>query len=262
MMHSVDDAPGRPPGSAPDVTPAASVRFLPAGDTAIVVEFGDRVDRGLNAQVLRLSALVRAARIPGIVETLPTLRSLLVHYDPLVSDGASVTASIDRLLHHPHGTATRTRAWRVPACYEGGHAPDLEEVAKRTGLDPGEVVRLHSSAQYHVYMVGFSPGFPYMGDLPESLALPRRKDPRVRVPAGSVAIATTMTAIYPVESPGGWHLIGATPVRLFDARWQRPALLAPGDTVKFEPVGAREFDEIRAAVTAGRYDVAHEAVEP
>jgi inhibitor of KinA len=239
----------------------ASVRFLPSGDSAIVVEFGDRIDHALNAQVLRLSALVRAQKISGVVETLPTVRSLLVHYDPLVTDSARVVAAIEGLLHRKHGAAERSRVWRIPACYEGGHAPDLEDVAKRTGLDADEIVRLHSSTRFHVYMVGFSPGFPYMGDLPESLALPRRKDPRVRVPAGSIAIATRMTAIYPVESPGGWHLIGATPVRLFDARWPRPALLSPGDSVSFEPVGAPEFEVIRSAVAARSYDIPCEAVE-
>lgn len=239
----------------------ASVRFLPSGDTAIVVEFGDRIHHDLNAQVLRLSALVRAESVPGVVETLPTFRSLLVHFDPLVTDSASVAAAIERLLHRSHGATERSRMWRIPACYEGSHAPDLVDVATRTGLAADEIVRLHSSARFHVYMVGFSPGFPYMGDLPDSLVLPRRVDPRVRVPAGSIAIATSMTAIYPVESPGGWHLIGATPVRLFDARWPRPALLSPGDRVSFEPVGAREFDAIRSAVAANNYDVPCEAIE-
>lgn len=238
-----------------------SVRFLPSGDTAIVVEFGDRIDHELNAQVLRLSALVRAKSIPGVVETLPTFRSLLVHYDPLVTDNASVVAVIERLLPHSHGAAERSQVWRIPACYEGSHAPDLEDVAKRTGLNADEIVRLHSGTRFHVYMVGFSPGFPYLGDLPDSLVLPRRKDPRVRVPAGSIAIATSMTAIYPIESPGGWHLIGATPVRLFDARWPRPALLRPGDSVSFDPVNAREFDAIRSAVAANRYEVPCEAIE-
>ncbi|MGH8622552.1 MAG: 5-oxoprolinase subunit PxpB [Burkholderiales bacterium] len=237
------------------------MRFRSSGDTAIVVEFGDRINHDLNAQVLRLSALVRAESVPGVVETLPTFRSLLVHYDPLVTDSASVAAAIERLLHRSHGAAERSRMWRIPACYEGSHALDLADVATRTGLSADEIVRLHSSARFHVYMVGFSPGFPYMGDLPVSLVLPRRVDPRVRVPAGSIAIATSLTAIYPVESPGGWHLIGATPVRLFDARWPRPALLSPGDRVSFEPVGARDFDAIRSAVAANSYEVPCEAIE-
>jgi len=239
----------------------ASVRFLPSGDTAVVVEFGDRIDHDLNAQVLRLAALVRTQRIPGVVETLPTFRSLLVHYDPLVTNSAGVRAAIEGLLHSSRVAAAPARTWRIPACYDGSHAPDLEDVAKRTGLNVDEIIRLHSSTRFHVYMVGFSPGFPYMGDLPAALVLPRRTDPRVRVPAGSIAIATSMTAIYPVESPGGWHLIGATPVRLFAAHWARPALLSPGDKVCFEPVGPPEFDAIRAAVAANRYEVPCEAIE-
>jgi KipI family sensor histidine kinase inhibitor len=239
----------------------ASARFLPSGDTAIVVEFGERIDRELNARVLRLSRLMRAEQVYGVLETLPTFRSLLVHYDPLVTDRARVVAALERLLERTGGGGERSRAWRIPACYEDSHAPDLAEVAQRTGLTAEEVVRLHSSMRFHVYMVGFSPGFPYMGNLPDALVLPRRLDPRVRVPAGSIAIAMSLTAIYPVESPGGWHLIGATPVRLFDARWPRPALLAPGDVVTFEPIPAREFDAIRAAVAVNGYDLASEAVE-
>ena len=236
----------------------ASARFLTSGDTAVVVEFGDRIDRELNALVLKLSELVRAERIRGIVETLPTFRSLLVHYDPLMTDRAHVVAALEPLLERARGGVERFRVWRIPACYEGDYAPDLPEVAQRTGLAADEVVRRHSSTCFHVYMVGFSPGFPYMGDLPDALALPRRVDPRVRVPAGSIAIATSLTAIYPVESPGGWHLIGATPVRLFDPRWPRPALLAPGDVVTFEPIRAREFETMRAAIAADGYELASE----
>lgn len=239
-----------------------SVRFLPSADTAITVEFGDRIDRALNERVLRLSTSLRAEKLPGVIETLPTLRSLMVHYDPLATDGAAVIATIERLLDDSHHAATQSKLWRIPACYAASHAPDLIDVAQRTGLDADEVVRLHSGTRFQVYMIGFSPGFPYMGDLPEALVLPRRTDPRVRVPAGSIAIAAGMTSIYPVQSPGGWHLIGATPVRLFDLSWPRPALLSPGDQVSFEPVDTREFEAIQAAVAAGSYEVPREAIEP
>jgi KipI family sensor histidine kinase inhibitor len=148
----------------------------------------------------------------------------------------------------------------VPVCYEDEFAPDLPEVAARLGLSPADVVALHSGTQYHVYMLGFLPGFPYLGDLPEALALPRRADPRLSVPAGSVSIALTLTAIYPYQSPGGWHLIGTTPIRLFDAARPQPALFAPGDTILFEPVAAARFAAIRAAVAAGDYEVAHETI--
>jgi len=239
-----------------------NVRFLPSGDTAVVIEFGDRIDRHLNERVLRLNALVRAARLPGVVETLPTFRSLMIHYDPLLTENASIIAAVARLLDRGPGEARQVKLWRIPACYAAGHGPDLEEVAQRTGLGTAEIIRLHSGTRYQVYMIGFSPGFPYLGDLPAPLALPRRADPRVRVPAGSIAIAANITGVYPVESPGGWHLIGTTPVRLFDLRWPQPALLNPGDMVRFEPVDVREFAAIQAAVAADTYSVPCEAIAP
>jgi inhibitor of KinA len=237
-----------------------NVRFLPAGDTALVVEFGDHIDRDLNDRVLRLSALVRASNMTGVVETVPTFRSLMVHYDPLATDSASLIAAIEKLLDSHHRETKPVKLWRIPACYAISHAPDLEEVAQRTGLSAEEVIRLHSATCFHIYMIGFVPGYPYMGDLPGPLVLPRRADPRIRVSAGSIAIAATMTAIYPLESPGGWHLIGATPIRLFDLRRPRPALLSPGDTVRFEPVTAGEFDAVRAAVAADAYQVPCETI--
>lgn len=236
------------------------MRFLPAGDTGVVVEFGDRIDRDLNDRVLHLSAQVRASNMPGVVETVPTFRSLMVHYDPLTTNSASLIAAIEKLLDNQRSERKPVKVWRIPACYAISHAPDLEEVAQRTGLDAEEVVRLHSTTRFHIYMIGFVPGYPYMGDLPASLVLPRRVDPRIRVAAGSIAIAANMTAIYPQESPGGWHLIGATPIRLFDLRWPRPALLSPGDTVCFEPVTVREFDAVRAAVSADAYRVPCETI--
>ena len=239
-----------------------NVRFLASGDTALVVEFGDRVDRELSERVLRLSGQVRASNVPGVIETLPTYRSLMVRYDPRVTDSMRLTASIDGLLHEARAAPKPTTRWRIPACYEASHAPDLEDVARRTGLHIDDIVGIHTGTSFHVYMIGFVPGFPYMGDLPDSLCLPRREDPRVKVPAGSIAIAANMTAVYPVESPGGWHLIGATPVRLFDVRASRPALLSPGDSVRFEPITAAEFDRIREAGASGTYRVPFEVCSP
>lgn len=230
-------------------------RFLLAGDTALVVEFGDRVERSLSDSVLRLSARVRASALHGVTETVPTYRSLMVHYDPLVTDSASLIADIGTLLGESGSHRAQATLWRIPACYAPSHAPDLEEVAQRTGFTTDEVIGLHTGTCFHVYMVGFVPGFPYMGDLPQALALPRRTDPRVKVPAGSIAIAMGQTAIYPVESPGGWHLIGATPIRLFDPGSARPALLRPGDQVRFDPIGAAEFEGIAADVARGAYRV-------
>ena len=237
------------------------VRFLSSGDTAIVVEFGDYIERALSDRVLALASQVRAAGLDGVVEMVPTFRSLMVHYDPLLTDSASLTQAIDKLLHAKGGETQQTKLWRVPACYAPTHAPDIAEVAERAGLAVDEVIRLHSGTRFHIYMMGFAPGFGYMGDLPQPLMLPRRADPRTRVPAGSIAIATNLTAIYPLESPGGWHLIGTTPIRMFNPSWPRPALFSPGDAVSFEPVGVAEFESIRAAVAGDSYQVPWENIE-
>ena len=237
-----------------------TVRFLSAGDRALVVEFGDRVDRALSDDVLRLDASLRSSGIPGVVETVPTFRSLMVHYDPTVTSRADLEGAIAGRLDRRSGLRSDATLWRMPVCYEGEFAPDLAEVARLAGLTMSEVVALHSAVRYHVYMLGFLPGFPYLGDLPHRLALPRRADPRLRVPAGSVSIATTLTAIYPYESPGGWHLIGATPIRLFDPDRPRPALLAPGDIVRFEPISFASFAAIRKAVDCNDYQIAGEPI--
>ncbi len=232
---------------------ASDVRILPAGDTAVVVQFGEGIDRSLSDRVLAVSDRIRAAGQPGVVETVPTFRSLAIHYDPLVTSAAEIAALVRGYLEGAHAARPLARLWTVPVCYEARYAPDLAEVAARTGLAQDEVVALHSGTRFHVYMVGFLPGLPYLGDLPEQLSLPRRTDPRVRVPAGAVAIAMRQSVIYPLESPGGWHLIGTTPIRLFDLSWERPALLSPGDGVCFRPIGRGEFEAIRRAVEAGEY---------
>ena len=237
-----------------------TVRFLSAGDRALVVEFGDRVDRQLSNEVLRLNTSLRSSALPGVVETVPTFRSLMVYYDPLVTSRVDLEHAIVVRLDRQPALRTGATRWRVPVCYEGEFAPDLAEVARLTGLTPGNVAALHSAQSYHVYMLGFLPGFPYLGDLPPQLALPRRADPRVRVPAGSVSIATTLTAIYPYESPGGWHLIGTTPIRLFDLQHARPALLNAGDIVQIEPIDSASFASIKKAVDNCSYQVASEPI--
>lgn len=235
-------------------------RFLPSGDTALVVEFGDRIDRGLSAAVIGLAERIRVADLSGVTETVPSFRSLLVHYDPLATSAERLTGQISALLGGQAATPAAGRLWRIPACHDGEFAPDLAEVAAQADLTPDEAVALHGATRYHVYMIGFLPGFPYLGDLPEALRLPRRETPRVKVPAGSVAIADAMTAVYTTESPGGWHLIGRTPVPLFDARAAPPALLRPGDAVVFEPIRKSEFDRIARAVENHDYALTPEAL--
>lgn len=236
-----------------------SFRILDAGDAALTIEFGSIIDPALLAEVNALDAAVlrrkQAGELPGVIETMPTFRSLTVFFDPLVTDRDAVLATLQPLIAAAeHGSTTDGRHWRLPVCYEGEAAPDLAEVAGAIGIGEDEVVALHSGAEYLVYMIGFLPGFPFMGDLPESLRLPRRAQPRVRVPAGSVAIATGLTAIYPWESPGGWHLLGRCPVPLFDARRTSPSLLAAGDRVRFVPVSAQECRAIEAGLASAQID--------
>lgn len=215
-------------------------RFLHCGDTAFVVQLGDVIDRDLNTKVLRLQANVRAQNIPGVIETVPTFRSLTVHYDPLQIGAAELQRMVEQLIPGENEAKQTSTLWRIPACYEPNLAPDLALVAERTGLSCAEVVELHASTRYYIYMIGFVPGYPYMGDLPAPLVLPRREDPRLRVQPGSIGIATSMTAIYPLESPAGWHLIGTSPIRVFETRWPRRALFTPGDWVEFYSITDRD----------------------
>jgi inhibitor of KinA len=236
-----------------------SPRLLDAGDAAFTVEFGSVVDPALLAAVQSLDAAIAARRagggLAGLVETMPTFRSLTVFFDPLVTGRQALIDELQPLLApatHAHRAAGRH--WRLPVCYEGEAGPDLASVARSIGCATDEVVALHSGTEVVVYMLGFLPGFPFMGDLPERLRLPRRTEPRLRVPAGSVAIAGAQTAIYPWESPGGWHLLGRCPVSLFDARRETPALLAVGDRVRFEPVSTAEYQRLVAGLQAGEID--------
>jgi inhibitor of KinA len=231
-------------------------RLLPAGDTALVVEFGDRIDRQLSGQVLALARRLDEARIEGVVESVPTFRSLMIHYDPLVLPGAALAARLARLLEDLRSHDSAGRLWRLPVCYDASLAPDLDEVAARTGLSATQVIERHSAATYHVYMLGFLPGQAYMGDVAPELALPRRESPRQKIPAGSLAIATAMTCIFPMETPCGWHLIGRSPIALWMMGPVPGALLAPGDKVGFAPVSLREYDDLSARIADGSYRIA------
>jgi inhibitor of KinA len=234
-----------------------SMRFLSAGDRALVVEFGDAIDRALSNEVLGLAASIGSAAILGIVETVPTFRSLMVHFDPLLLPAVTLSARIAELVQGlPPTAAPAARFWRLPACYHADLAPDLGDVAARAGLEPAQVVERHSAVAYHVYMLGFLPGQAYMGDLPCELVLGRRQSPRPRIPAGSLAIATTMTCLFPLETPCGWHLIGRSPVPLWRRLPGPAALLAPADRVMFTPVSLREFEALQVKAAEGTLAIA------
>src|SRR3981081_1240536 len=173
-------------------------RVLNAGDTAIVVEFGESIDRRLSTWVLALARRLDEARLDGIVETVPTFRSLLVHYDPLILSTASLAARIAELIQGLTETGQGGRLWRLPACYDPCVGLDLDDVAARTGLSPAQVIERHSAVTYHVYMLGFLPGQAYMGDVPSELTLARRESPRLKIPAGAVALRSARTRLFPL----------------------------------------------------------------
>ena len=227
------------------------MRFLPSGDAAVVVEFGSTIDLEVSAQVSRLASRLEARRLEGVVELLPTFRSLMICYDPLVVRQAEVIATVTELADTGAAESAPARLWTVPACYASELAPDLAEVAERTKLSPDEVVRRHVAVTYHVFMLGFLPGLAYLGDVPSAISLPRRQAPRRSIPAGSVGIAAGMTAIYPRETPCGWHLIGRSPARLWDLERSGRALLTAGDKVEFAPISLREYERESARMIAG-----------
>jgi KipI family sensor histidine kinase inhibitor len=227
------------------------VRITDVGDTAFNIEFGAIVDRQINARVMGLHQAVArrmaAEPIAGLVEVVPTFRSLQVVYDPTRTDRQTIEDLILGLLRQDGGATAHTpRTWRLPVCYEGDLGPDVDEVGQACGMTRDQVIALHGSAEYFVYMLGFMPGFAYMGGVPERLRLPRRSSPRVKVPAGSVAIADELSAVYPWESPGGWHLLGRSPVTFFDLARDPPVLLCPGDLVRFYPIDRAAFDAMAA----------------
>jgi KipI family sensor histidine kinase inhibitor len=207
----------------------------PLGDSAILIQLGDEIDPILNQRVHALDALLQA--IPAVIETVPAYCTVLVRYDPLQFTYNEIKNLIEeKLARIDDATHRPSRRLEIPVFYGGASGLDFDSVAATLALSPSELIRLHSEREYTVYMMGFTPGFPYMGILDERLTLPRLSAPRTRVPAGSVAIAGSQTGIYPVDSPGGWHIIGWTPLKLFDPISENPFLFSPGDVVKFVPI--------------------------
>ncbi|MGO9362643.1 MAG: 5-oxoprolinase subunit PxpB [Rhodomicrobium sp.] len=228
-----------------------SFTFFDCAESALLVDFGPKYSKTLSLEILNVSEGLAKTVLPGLRESIPALSSLTVFYDPLLLPKERLTAEIEALCSAEQPVAPRGRTWEIPVAYGGDGGPDLGEVASHAGLTATEAASLHAAQLYQVYMLGFLPGFVYMGDLPEPLRLPRRPTPRARVPAGSVAIAAEMTAIYPLESPGGWHLIGSTPIALWDIARQDEPLLKPGDRVRFVTVSSRDAEELRKATAQG-----------
>lgn len=240
-------------------TPTASWTALHAGDRTLILEFGQSIERDIVDQVVALDARIHAAMCAGelldIVETIPTFRSLALVFDPLK---VMPDELIERLRALDSGDIDQRSAsgthWHIPVHYGGESGPDLDSVAQLTGLDTERVVQLHQQTLFKVYMLGFLPGFAFLGDTPSELHLPRRSEPRVRVPAGSVAIAKQLTGVYPWDSPGGWHILGNCPVPLFDGQQDPPALFKSGDIVSFRAIDSDELHALKSDVSSHRFD--------
>ena len=214
-------------------------RVVPAGDSAILIELGSEVDPEISSMVFTLTDLIRDAGLNSDLEVLPTYRSVLVYYDPLVCSYAEMFDAVNGAvegLAEPTNLNSSLKIVEIPVVYGGDDGPDLHFVADHAGMTEDAVIELHSGTDYRVYMLGFSPGFPYLGGLDERIAAPRLKTPRVSVPAGSVGIAELQTGVYPNAGPGGWRIIGRTSVTLFDVNSSTPSLITPATKVRFIPV--------------------------
>ena len=214
-----------------------------AGDTALVIDFGNRVEISLSTKVLALAQRLDDLRLDGVLEAVPTTRSLSIYYEPMVITAGMLESRISEIIGDLQNIPVVSQTWHIPVCYDRSLAPDLDEVAERCQLSAEQVIELHSGTVYHAYMIGFLPGLAYLGDISEKLALPRRNSPRARVPAGSVGIAERMTVVFPMATPSGWHMIGRSPVVLWNPK--NGAVLNAGDKVHFDPISLTEFERLQ-----------------
>jgi len=220
------------------------MKILPCGDSAVSIRFGEEISPEVNARVAAFARAVEEACIGGIVELVPSYCALMARYDPLVLSYKELTNVLQKIQPAEAEDFGASQVVELPVCYGGEYGPDLAFVARHADLSEEETIRLHASVDYPVYMLGFTPGFPYLGGMDERLATPRLQTPRTRVEAGSVGIAGAQTGVYPVASPGGWQIIGRTPLRLYDPAREEPFLLAPGKKLRFVPIDEATFNQL------------------
>lgn len=231
-------------------------KYIPAGDKSLVMEFGNSISPDINAKIRNMVKTLDESKIVGIEEVIPTYRSLLIIYDPLLIGYDGLVNKLKELEKASADTdSAEARIVEIPTVYGGEYGPDIEFVAEHNNLTVEEVIKIHSSTDYLVYMLGFTPGFAYLGGMDERIETPRLQTPRTKIPAGSTGIAGKQTGIYPIDSPGGWQLIGRTPVKLYDPLADPPVLLNAGDYVRFVPIDEEEYFRIKELVDKGQYEV-------
>lgn len=229
-------------------------RILLSGDCAISVEFGDEISKDINKKIKNFINLLKEHQINGITDTIPTFRSVLINYDPRFILYEELKEKVCNLLNSPLDDEEESRRIiEIPVCYGGKYGPDLKYVAKHVGMSEEEVINLHSSKDYLIYMLGFLPGFAYLGGMDERLNTPRLSEPRIKISAGSVGIGGEQTGIYPLDSPGGWRLIGKTPLKPYDPNRENPIIYEAGDYIRFVPINEEEFERIEEKVLNGSY---------
>lgn len=232
-----------------------NVKLMAEGDSAILLEFEQKISPEINKKITTMVHLLREQQIKGVIDMIPAFCSLLINYDPRVITYEVLSKRIKSLLHlNIEAGTTLKKVYEIPVCYGGEFGPDLSFIAEHAKLSEEEVISIHSSKDYLIYMLGFLPGFSYLGGLDERIHTPRLDNPRIKINAGSVGIGGAQTGIYPLDSPGGWQLLGMTPVKTYDPSRAEPILFEAGDYIRFVPITREEFDEILAAVEAGTYE--------
>ncbi len=230
-------------------------KILTAGDSALLIEFEQKIAPEINAQITAFVHLLKEQHIEGVTDLIPAFASLLINYDPRVIGYKDLKARIEELLKiEVSEEAGDARVFEIPVCYGGEYGPDIANIAENAGISEQEVIDIHCSKDYLIYMLGFLPGFVYLGGLDERIHTPRLANPRISIPAGSVGIAASQTGIYPLNSPGGWQLLGMTPVKTYDPERETPILVEAGDYIRFVPVTEEEFLKIKKQVDDGTYE--------